>query len=59
MTNEVGWGIVPADPISRAHRDIAGRVNQRLAEKADEVYLVALGIPIMLKPGSDQKVVRI
>jgi len=52
VTNEVGWGIVPADPLSRAYRDIVGRVNQELAEKAKEVYLVSLGIPIRLKPSS-------
>lgn len=50
VTNEVGWGLVPGDPLSRAYRDIAGRVNQRLAQAAEEVYLVALGLPIRLKP---------
>lgn len=51
VTNEVGWGLVPPDPLSRAYRDIAGKVNQKLAQAATEVYLVAVGIPVQLKPG--------
>lgn len=49
VTSEVGWGLVPPDPQSRAYRDILGRVNQRLGQAADEVYLVAVGIPLQLK----------
>lgn len=49
VTNEVGWGLVPADPISRAYRDILGRVNQQFAAAANEVYLLSLGIPLRLK----------
>lgn len=56
VTNEVGWGIVPADPLSRAYRDIAGIVNRKLADRANEVYLVALGFPLRLKPSSQQRV---
>jgi len=50
VTNEIGWGIVPADALSRAYSDIVGKANQRLAAAADEVYLVAMGIPLKLKP---------
>lgn len=56
VTNEVGWGLVPADAISRAYRDIAGKVNQRLADCADEVYLVTMGIPLRIKPQGIQRV---
>ncbi|ATW28119.1 bifunctional adenosylcobinamide kinase/adenosylcobinamide-phosphate guanylyltransferase [Candidatus Formimonas warabiya] len=49
VTNELGSGIVPEYPLSRIFRDIAGRVNQYLAEKADEAYFVVSGIPIKLK----------
>lgn len=56
VTNEVGWGLVPPDSISRAYRDIAGRVNQKLASCADEVYLVTMGIPLKIKPQGDYKV---
>lgn len=50
VTNEVGWGLVPPDPVSRLYRDLAGRINQVLAARADEVYLVALGLPLKIKP---------
>lgn len=50
VTNEIGWGLVPPDPISRLYRDIVGRVNQKLAEAADEVFVVMLGIPVKIKP---------
>ena len=49
ITNELGWGLVPDYPLGRIFRDIAGRVNQYIASEADEVYLVACGIPVKLK----------
>lgn len=49
VTNEVGYGIVPISPLSRFFRDCAGRVNQRMAASADEVYLVVSGIPVQIK----------
>lgn len=49
VTNEVGMGVVPEYPSGRAFRDIAGRVNQRLAREADEVYLCVSGIPVKIK----------
>ncbi len=33
VTNEVGMGIVPENRLARHFRDIAGRVNQRLAPR--------------------------
>lgn len=49
VTNEVGWGIVPADPQSRFFRDLAGRINQRAAAQADHAELVVSGLPLVLK----------
>ncbi|MFA5354402.1 MAG: bifunctional adenosylcobinamide kinase/adenosylcobinamide-phosphate guanylyltransferase [Thermodesulfovibrionales bacterium] len=49
VSNEVGMGIVPDNPLSRRFRDLAGHLNQRVAEIADRVYLVAAGIPIQRK----------
>ncbi len=49
VTNEIGMGIVPENKLSRIFRDIAGRVNQRLAARAQDVYLVVSGIPIKIK----------
>lgn len=49
VTDEVGSSIVPEHHISRVFRDIQGRVNQRLASIADEVYLVCCGLPVKIK----------
>ena len=49
VTNEVGLGIVPGDEISRLYRDLLGKANQMLAERAGEVILMVAGIPISLK----------
>lgn len=49
VTNEVGLGIVPNNALAREYRDVAGRVNQKTASWADEVYLVVSGIAIELK----------
>lgn len=54
VTNELGMGIVPENPMARAFRDIAGRVNQLVASYADEVYLLVCGLPMVLKtPGTE------
>jgi adenosylcobinamide kinase/adenosylcobinamide-phosphate guanylyltransferase len=50
VTNEVGWGIVPASPVARIFRDALGRANQELAARADAVYLLVAGIPLRVKP---------
>lgn len=49
VTNEVGDGIVPEYPLGRSFRDLAGRMNQRLAEVCEQVFLVTVGIPMELK----------
>ena len=49
VTNEVGAGIVPDNALSRRYRDLVGRCNQTMAAGADEVTLVACGIPLTLK----------
>ncbi|MCT4702060.1 bifunctional adenosylcobinamide kinase/adenosylcobinamide-phosphate guanylyltransferase [Enterobacteriaceae bacterium H20N1] len=49
VTNEVGMGIVPENRLARHFRDIAGRVNQRLALAAEEVWLVVSGIGVKIK----------
>lgn len=50
VSNEVGLGIVPETPLGRRFRDEAGRLNQRLAAIVDEVYFVAAGLPLQMKP---------
>lgn len=49
VTNEVGSGIVPEYPLGRLYRDLAGRMNQRLAAASDQVFAVTAGIPVELK----------
>jgi len=49
VSNEVGMGIVPENRLARQFRDMAGMLNQRVAAAADEVVLVAAGIPIKIK----------
>jgi len=50
VTNEVGSGLVPANKVSRLYRDLLGKANQILAAYADEVYLMAAGLPVPIKP---------
>lgn len=49
VTNELGCGLVPEYKSGRVFRDIAGRVNQYIASKADEVYFTVCGIPMKVK----------
>ena len=49
VSNEIGLGIVPADPISRIYRDVLGRANRLLAARAEEVLLLVAGIPVTVK----------
>lgn len=49
VTNEVGWGIVPDNPLARQFRDLAGWVNQRVASISDEVILMVAGVPTVVK----------
>ncbi|MFZ3100921.1 MAG: bifunctional adenosylcobinamide kinase/adenosylcobinamide-phosphate guanylyltransferase [Desulfitobacteriaceae bacterium] len=54
VTNEVGEGIVPNNPLARAYRDLAGRANQLLAEAASAVYFVVAGYPLEIKRQGQQ-----
>ena len=49
VSNEVGQGIVPDNPLARTFRDLAGSAHQRLAEICDDVYFVVAGLPVTLK----------
>ncbi len=49
VANEVGLGIVPENPLARAFRDHAGRLNQAIAAQADRVVFLAAGLPLVLK----------
>ena len=43
VSNEVGSGIVPANPLSRSFRDLLGRANQRVAAAAERAVLSVSG----------------
>ena len=49
VSNEVGQGIVPADPLSRLFRDYSGWMHQQLAQVCDRVILTTAGLPQVLK----------
>ncbi|WP_117192672.1 bifunctional adenosylcobinamide kinase/adenosylcobinamide-phosphate guanylyltransferase [Rhizobium terrae] len=49
VSNEVGLGIVPDNKMAREFRDHAGRLHQRIAAEADEVFFVAAGLPLKMK----------
>ena len=49
ITDEIGRGIVPAEKKEREFREIVGRLQIRLARKADEVICVICGIGQRLK----------
>jgi adenosylcobinamide kinase/adenosylcobinamide-phosphate guanylyltransferase len=49
VSNEVGLGIVPDNPLARRFRDRAGILNQKMAQIAEEAYFMASGIPMRIK----------
>jgi adenosylcobinamide kinase / adenosylcobinamide-phosphate guanylyltransferase len=49
VANEVGSGIVPDNALGRRFRDLQGLLNQRIAVRADRVFLVVAGLPLTLK----------
>ena len=49
VSNEVGLGIVPDTSLGRAFRDAQGRLNMRMAERADRVILMTAGLALVLK----------
>lgn len=49
VSNEVGLGLVPDNKLGRIYRDILGKVNQVIAQHANEVYLMTAGIPLKIK----------
>jgi adenosylcobinamide kinase/adenosylcobinamide-phosphate guanylyltransferase len=49
VSNEVGSGIVPENPLARRFADLQGLANQRLAAVCDAVHLCVAGLSLRLK----------
>ena len=49
VSNEVGLGIVPDNPLSRRFRDETGFLHQAVAARAGEVHLIVAGLSIRAK----------
>jgi len=49
VSNEVGMGLVPDNALGRVYRDILGKANSIIANKADEVFVMVSGIPLKIK----------
>ncbi|MGX1587222.1 bifunctional adenosylcobinamide kinase/adenosylcobinamide-phosphate guanylyltransferase [Brevundimonas diminuta] len=49
VSNEVGWSLVPDNPLGRHFRDEAGRLNQRIAAVADAACLIVAGMRLPLE----------
>lgn len=49
VTNEVGWGIIPENKLSRKYVDSLGLLNKKVASLSDNVYLMVSGIGVKIK----------
>ena len=49
VSNEVGMGLVPDNPMGREYRDVLGRVNAIWAHAASDAYLVVAGRALRLE----------
>ena len=49
VSNEVGWSLVPEEPLMRRFRDLVGWLNQRAAAAAEEAWLCVAGCRLRLK----------
>lgn len=49
VTNEIGMGEMSQNDLQRKFADLQGWLNQYIAQKADEVYLMVSGIPVKIK----------
>lgn len=56
ISDEIGYGLVPADPFERRYRETVGRICSRLASDALQVDRVVCGVAVALKKAKDEKV---
>jgi adenosylcobinamide kinase / adenosylcobinamide-phosphate guanylyltransferase len=55
ISNEVGFGIIPASALARRFGDEAGALHQRLAQLCDRVILMVAGLPLTLKTADSSR----
>jgi adenosyl cobinamide kinase/adenosyl cobinamide phosphate guanylyltransferase len=48
VSDEIGLGMVPLEPLSRAFRDLLGIAHQRLVARSDEAWFMVAGRPLAL-----------
>ena len=53
VTNEVGLGLVPMNPIARQYRDTLGNVNRTFGSAAAQSYFVSAGLLLALQRPHD------
>lgn len=53
VSNETGMGVVPSYYMGNYFRDMSGRINREISERADFMYFIFSGIPIKLKSGGE------
>lgn len=51
VSDELGYGVVPAEPFDRAFREMHGRLMCELAAEAEEVVRVICGIGTVIRHG--------
>ncbi len=51
VSNEVGFGVIPANALSRAYIVLLGSVNKAIAKACDQVLLMISGLPVIIKGG--------
>jgi adenosylcobinamide kinase / adenosylcobinamide-phosphate guanylyltransferase len=51
VSDEVGLGLVPMEPLGRAFRDVLGIAHQRLVADSDEAWFMVAGRAIRLDQG--------
>ncbi len=53
VTNEVGLGNVPMDPVARKYNEYLAGANKMIASSMNEVVLMVSGLPLWVKGGDN------
>jgi adenosylcobinamide kinase/adenosylcobinamide-phosphate guanylyltransferase len=49
VSNEIGWGVISESALVRDYTERLAKLNQKLAQKAENVYLMVAGIATRIK----------